>query len=330
MNSNPSLDIELDQEYVLGLIDYLARPSLEPYAMGDSYGLKTKLHISLRNSETLLGVISQFLNNEGIEHRYSRQDSEGIPREILINKSEDLCTLRDLGEETFVQIAERLEYLVAVEQGYGGKRIAGNEELFLQLYTPWANMHPYWEDKKYTLDFFENKFDIETVNDLFDAPDPKYPDYISTNYVAGAFDGSGDITLAISEQPANNTGYGLSLSARITISHPDIRVKPNFIRYFERHGLEPGISEREDCLEIRFDSVNSVEKFVEEVGEITTHLYNLSELFYSQLIPAYKDQYHTTKEGFFDIVRAFEAVAPERSRAEYTTEFFEKEWDIEK
>jgi len=31
MYSKPSLDIDLDEEYVLGLIDYLSRPSLVPY-----------------------------------------------------------------------------------------------------------------------------------------------------------------------------------------------------------------------------------------------------------------------------------------------------------
>jgi len=156
-----------------------------------------------------------------------------------------------------------------------------------------------------------------------------YPESISTDYVAGVFDANGMVSLIINEQPVNNTGYGISLTARITISHPNIRVKPNLIRYFQRHGLEPGISTREDRLEIRFDSVGAVEKFIGAIGESTIYLYDLCELFHTQLIPAYKDQYHTTKHGFLDIVRAFEEVAPERPRAEYTTEFFEEEWDIE-
>jgi len=109
---------------------------------------------------------------------------------------------------------------------------------------------------------FENEFDIEIPNDLFEASDPVYPESISTDYVAGVFDANGMVSLIINEQPVNNTGYGISLTARITISHPNIRVKPNLIRYFQRHGLEPGISTREDRLEIRFDSVGAVEKFI--------------------------------------------------------------------
>lgn len=323
------MDIDLNEEYVLGLIDYLSRPSLQPYPMSGSYGLDPKVHVSLRQSEIILGVVSQFLKSEGIEHRYKRRGSEDVPERILINKPEDIHNLRDLGQGVFIQTAEALEYLVAVNREYGGKTIAGNEERFYQLYKPWADMHPHWSNKKYTLDFFEKEFDIEAVSDLFDAPDPEYPDSITTGYVAGAFDASGMISLSISKEPVNNTGYGMNPFARITIRHPDIRVKPNFIRYFNSHDLEPNISKNDNQLRIRFNSADTVERFIEKVGENTIYLYELCELFYRQLIPAYNDQYHTTKKGFLDIVRAFEEVAPKRPRAQYTTGFFEEEWELE-
>lgn len=329
MNSVSSLDIDLDKEYVLGLIDYLSRPSLEPYPMGDGYGLDTNVHITLRESNILLGVVSQFLENEGVEHRYERRNSEDVPTQILISKPDDIQRLHNLGEETFIQCSKRLKYIVEVNRRYGGKTIAGNEELFYQIYKPWADMHPHWDNKKYTLDFFENEFDIGTINDLFDVSDPKYPKSISTEYVAGAFDGKGMISLAIGEQAANKTGYGMAITARLNILHPNIRVKPNFVKYFQDSGLKPSISGREDRLDIRFSSVDDVERFIEKIGGSTIYLYDLCELFYSQLIPAYKDQYHTTKEGFLDMVRAFEDVAPERPRAKYTTEYFEEKWNID-
>jgi hypothetical protein len=329
MSSENSTDIELDDEYVLGVIDYCTRPSLEPYQMPGGYGLDTILHISLRQSEILVGVVSQFLDSKKIRYRYDRRDSKGIPSKIIINSNEDIQKLYNIGSGTFIQIAERMEYLNAVIRGYEGKTISGNEELFCQLYKPWADMHPHWNNKKYTIDFFTDEFGIESIEDTFDATDPKYPNSISTEYVSGAFDGSGMIALLISEEPVNNTGHGMSITARITISHPDIRVKPHLIQYFQSHGFDPGISNREDRLEIRFESVDNVERFVKKVGENTTYLYSLCELFYSQLIPAFKDQYHTTKEGFMDIIRAYEEVAPERPRAKYTAEYFEEKWDIE-
>jgi hypothetical protein len=329
MSSENSTDIELDDEYVLGVIDYCTRPSLEPYQVAAGYGLDTILHISLRQSEILVGVVSQFLDNKGIDYRYSRRDSEGVPGEIIINNNKGIREIHNLGSGTFIQIAERMEYLNAVIREYEGTTISGNEELFCELYKPWDNMHPHWKNKKHTIDFFADEFGIESIEDTFDPPDPEYPDSISTEYISGAFDGSGMIALLISEQPANNTGYGMSIMARITIIHPDIRVKPHFIQYFQNHGLDPGISNRDDRIEMRFNSVDGVESFIKKVGENTTYLYSLCELFYSQLIPAFKDQYHTTKEGFIDMVRAYEEVAPERPRAKYTTEYFKEEWDLE-
>jgi len=330
MNSENSLDIELDEEYVLGLLDYCTRPSLGPCQTNGSYRLDPKLHISLRKSEILVGVVSQFLESKGIEYRYNRRDSEGVPRGILISNNDGIRTIHNLGSGTFIQIAKRLEYLDAVIREYEGKTISGNEELFYQLYKPWDDMHPQWQNKKYTIDFFKEKFDIESVEDTFDPPDPKYPESICTEYVAGSFDGSGMIALLINEQPVNNIGYGINIYARITISQPNIRVKPHFIKYFQRHGLNPNISEQQDRLEIRFSSIDSVEKFIKKVGGNITYLYGLCELFYSQLIPAFKDKYHTTKEGFIDMVQAYEEVAPERPRAKYTTKYFQEEWDIER
>jgi len=55
---------------------------------------------------------------------------------LLVSKAEDIQTLRDLGDGTFIQIAERLEYLVAFNQEYKGKTIAGNEGLFYRLLNP--------------------------------------------------------------------------------------------------------------------------------------------------------------------------------------------------
>lgn len=331
MNSKNSLDIEFDEEYILGLIDYCTRPSLQPYQVTSGYGLGIKLHISLRKSEILAGVVSQFLERKGIEYRYNRRDSEGVPGGMIIENNNDIMTLHNLGSGTFIQIAKRLKYLDAVIREYGGKTIAGNEELFYRLYKPWDDMHPHWKDKKYTIDFFRDEFNIKSVKDTFDAPDPKYPESISTKYVAGSFDGSGMVSLSIKKEPANNTGYGMSASARITIMQPNIRVKPHFVNYFQRYNFDPNISEQEyrNRLNIQFDSINGVERFIEIVGGDTTYLYTLCELFYSQLIPAIKDQYHTTKKGFVDMVRAYEEVAPNRPRAQYTTEYFQEEWNLE-
>jgi hypothetical protein len=334
MGINNSLDLDLEAEYVLGILDYLSRPALEPYeSPGEhtsGYGLKSIVHISLRQSEILLGVITDFFDDNGINYRFKRRNSEGIPTNIVVDEVESIINLNKIGRGTFIQIAERLEYLSAVSEEYEGKPISGNEERFYRLYKPWSEMSLNPDRGKYSLDFFETEFGITNLAEQFEAPSPTYPNSLSTAYVAGAFDAAGDLSLQIHEQSENQTGYGVSIIVTMGFSSPDIRVKPNFIRYFQRHNLEPSIRKRDNDgrLIIRFNTVENVESFIKIVGAETTYLYELCELFYGQLIPAYKDQYHTTKEGFIDMLEAFEAVADDRSRAKYTTEYFEKEWNL--
>jgi len=334
MSTNSSLDLDLETDYVLGLLDYLSHPVLKPYeSPGEhtsGYGLETKVDISLRQSELLLGVITDFFDNNGIEYRFKQRNSEGIPTQIRVSNADSIVTLNKLGRGTFIQIAERLEYLAAVNRKYEGKPISGYEERFYRLYKPWSEMDLTLDGGKYSLDFFEVEFGITNLDEQFEAPKPTYPDSLSAAYVAGAFDATGQLSLHISEQPENETGYGMGTMARIAASNPDIRVKPIFIQYFQRHNLEPTIRKRDKDgrLHIQFNSAEDVESFIDLVGAKTIYLYELCELFYGQLIPAYKDQYHTTKEGFIDMLEAFEAVADERSRAKYTADFFKKEWNL--
>ncbi len=296
--------------------------------MTTGYGLKKVLYISLRKSEILASVVRKFLENNGIEHQNTRINSNGVPEEIKIVRNEDIINFYDIGSGIFINIAEKIEYLNQLIREYKGQNIATDNELFLRIYAPWTKMHSHWKNKKYTLDYFKEEFDINSVENPITCPNPEYPSTISTKYVAGAFDGSGNVSLVMSEDPANNTGYGMNISARVTISHPDIRVKPNLINYFQDNDLDPSITENQERIEIRFDTIDDVETFIEYVGQHTTYLYPLCDLFFTQLIPAYKDQYHTTKEGFLDMIRAYEEVAPERKRAKYTTEFFEEKWDV--
>ena len=322
------MDFEFDDEYVLGLLDYCTRPSLQPNPMTNGYSLTETLHITLRKSDILAGVIGQFLENKGIRYQSSQRNSEGIPERINITSNKDIKKFYDLTSGNLIQIAKKLEYLNKIVRGFEGKNIAADDELFLRIYKPWAQMHSHWKDKKYTLDFFKKEFGIECVDNPIHPPNPEYPESISTEYVAGAFDGNGNISRQISENPEFNIGYGMNFFAQLTISHPDIRVKPHFIQYFQKNGLDPGITDRQDRIEIRFETIDGVEKFVEQIGVATTYLYNICDLLYTQLIPAYRDQYHTTKEGFLDMLRAYEEVAPEQNRRKYTTEYFEQKWDV--
>jgi len=81
--------------------------------------------------------------------------TQKVSRTRYCGKAEDIQTLRDLGDGTFIQIAERLEYLVAFNQEYKGKTIAGNEGLFYRLYKPWTDMNLHGTNKNILSSFRE-------------------------------------------------------------------------------------------------------------------------------------------------------------------------------
>lgn len=330
MNNNHSIetDFEFDDEYVCGILDYCTRPSLQPHPMKNGYGLEKILHISLRKSDILAGVVSQFLENKGIKHLSTDRNSDGVPQRIKIEEHKNIAKFYNIVSGKFIQTAEKMEYFNKIVRDFGGKNTAANDELFLRIYKPWAQMNSHWKDIKYTLDFFKNEFDINYVDNPLRPPNTEYPDSISKEYVAGAFDGNGNISMQISENPEFNIGYGMNFFAQLTISHPDIRVKPHFIQYFQKNDLDPRIADRQGRIDIRFDTIDEVEKFVEQIGVATTYLYDICDMLYGQLIPAYRDQYHTTKEGFLDMLRTYEEVAQGQKRRKYTTEYFEQKWDV--
>lgn len=332
MSSAPNIELEI--EYLLGLLDYLSKPTLEPYetqgGYTSSYGLQASVYISLRQSNLLLGILTNFFDQNGINYRLDRRDSDGIPTRCIITETDSISALNELGQGTFIQVAERLEFLTAVSREYEDQPIAGHKERFYRIYEPWVKMDTVRKKEKYTLDFFKNKFDIYNIDDKYETPKPTYPDLLSTAYVAGAFDATGQLSLHINEQLNTKIGYGMGIRARIAASNPDIRVKPSFIQYFQNHNLKPNVQkrDRDGRLYIQFNSAEDVESFVELVGAKTVYLYEMCELFYEQLIPAYKDQYHTTKEGFIDMLEAFEAVSGDRLNVKYTVGYFEEKWDL--
>ena len=87
--------MEFEDEYVLGLLDYCARPILEPNPVNNGYGLEVSISIPLRKSDILVGVVSQFLESKGIGHRFTRQNSDGIPERIIIQANEDIRKFYD-------------------------------------------------------------------------------------------------------------------------------------------------------------------------------------------------------------------------------------------
>lgn len=324
------MELEMEEEYLIGLLDYLTIPKLTPYqTAGSGYGLSTEVWINVRQSDILAGLLTDVLDSLGISFRLDYRGD--TPGSIVVGKSSSIKQLRDLGKGSYIQIAQKLEYLVDIDKEYRGEPISADPELFLKIYKPWAELHPEWgrqNSKKYTLDFFKSKFDISSISNVQDLPEVTYPDEIAEEYVSGLFDAKGSLRLLINKSNEYSVGYAMAPSLRVQITQPHLLVGPHLKKFFETKDFNIKVQEENSRLRVQLSNVDGIEKFIEFVGPDTYYNYEICDLFYKQLLPAYEDGYHHTKDGFFDMVRAYEQVRNSDKKHKYDTEHFKFEWDL--
>lgn len=322
--------IEFEQQYLIGLIDYLASPRLRPIPGKTGYGLQTSVKFSFRQSELLQHILSQLFDNLDVEYRISTT-SDGKPKEATIGDFLSIKKLCDFGAGSYIQNGKKFKYLVQVNDRYRGKNISGRPDVFLQIFKPWADMHPEWKNhksRKYTLDFFKTKFGIENVSEEDDVPAVSYPNTITDQYVAGFFDAKGRLKLQAAKSRDYTLGYTLSPGLRIALSNPQMLVGPHLKKYLADTSITPVFKESNSKLLVYINSNEDIEAFLEQIGKHCYYNYDICQLFYEQLIPAYRDGYHRSKSGFLDMLRAYENVKNYNRESKYDVEYFESIWEL--
>jgi hypothetical protein len=324
-------EIDVSEDYLIGLLDFLTNPTLSPRETSGGYSLDAGASISVRDSPLLTEILSQSLSARGIDTRRSNADSTS--RRLKVTNTESIEALGQFGAGKFLQIGERIAYLSKFVNEYSGKNTGKNSQLFLGLFEPWADLHPYWKDqtgRKYTTEYFKQELDVQSPTELFQVPTPDFPEEISTEYVAGLFDAKGRIRLNLSQNAQWDIGYAMSPSIEITISHPRILVKPHLLNYWKNPDYSPNVQELDGKLTVTIAKLDEIEAFIEDIGPHLYYNYELAEFFYSQAIPAFRDGYHRrSREGYLDLVESYERVLPSNTSKKYEAAYFREEWDID-
>ncbi|QZY01202.1 hypothetical protein [Halobaculum rubrum] len=325
--SNEQLDVPHD--YLIGLIDYLCNPRLAPRETAGGYGLDPSLTITTRDSQLIEGIIVDSLEQSGIR---TTSENRSSGTRVRIRNNESLIEVSQLGRGDWIQIAERLSFLSFYANEYGGKNISADRELFLRLYKTWAELHSYWSrltNKKYTFEYFKKEFQLDETPVKKDFPETTYPDQISTEYVAGMFDAKGRIRFNTSENSEWDIGYSMSPAAGITLSHPEILVKPHLLSYWEDKPYSPRIHESEDQLRISITTLDGIEAFIEDIGPHLYYNYEMAQFVYEQAIPAFRDGYHkNSRAGFLDLLEAHETYVKTDGPQKYNSEYLKDLWDM--
>lgn len=323
------MDIDLSEDYVVGLLDYLARPRLYPEPTSSGYRLEPSVSISLRKSGLLAGILDKYLTDQNIDTKVQYRDN--APKNILIERNSSIIAFCDLMQGESLQLAEKLEYLEYCINTYGGMPTSHDRALTLSIFKTWAELHPEWKvqnSRKYTLEFFKNEFGINQVPEPEPMPEPIYPDGISEEFVAGTFDAIGHLSLSVRESPEYTVNHTFAPILYLQVANPSTLVLPHFKKFFSDRSVSPSFSREDFRGRIQISGAEDIAKFLEIVVPHVFYRYEKVLFFLEDLLPAYEAGYHHDKEGFLDCLRVYEEVVEKPASSKFDVGYFENLWDL--
>lgn len=293
------------------------------------YRINPTVVIHLNKKDELYGFLDEFLVSKQIRFKMSHTAS-GF-RRLEIDTRMNIERFLELMRGHSVQHARSIEFIL--EELYPARdsgRILGMNE-FAKMVETIEFMQPrrrHNESVKYTTDFFydmwdmDEKFlpyDVDRGDIVFDVP--------SDEYVAGVFDGSGKIRPVIHESDSTEIGYSTSLRLDMTRSWLRDRTLNKLRKYLERNDICYNVNHQDSRVSLHITHQDCIEGFVKEVETKLVANFEISRMTINKVIPAFRDNYHKTRQGLHDIVALYEMVMDCNTERKYTSEFFRKEWD---
>lgn len=324
---------EVSVDYFAGLFDSRCTIKLNPMKNKlSSIGYRIDPGLSIPTYNDIhTGLVAEFLEAHDIEHVVNNTVEIGSRSSI-----EDLYALLDgkiLGK------AEQLSFVVesvfpAIDDG-----TAHSIRGFLKLVKGFEDITPRWEEyanRKYTAEFFleefANRFEINPWDvEAAVPPDVEYPSSPSIEYFAGFIDNAGRFVLPVKESNEYDVGYSFSPSLRIIERWVGPRQSAFLEEFFNGHGIDYTKQGDFHHINSKVNGCDNVNAILELIGSHLYIQYPQAEFLYQTGIPAIRDGYHLTKQGFYELLAAFESLPTTRksSNRKYTAVYFEELWDRE-
>jgi hypothetical protein len=323
--SNPDdILIDLDRAYMLGLIDHLSRPILRVNEREYGYYINPEVVINTNQSLYLEGALSYFLENHAISFQNMKSKSSHF---FKIAKKSSIEKLAKLVDGELLQTAEQFSFLNNFLDTFENSSMREDQSKVLGLFEAWANINPQWRsDKKYTPDYLKNNHprDIDPVD--VEVSPPNYRPKIDTDYIAGMFDAVGNIGLSVKESSSQPTGYGISVSSKISLRYPNIRIEPHLELFFQDTNITTDLQNRNNQLELAISDPLSLTEFIDLIYEYSLLNIDIFEAFRLFIIPAIIENQHSTKEGMIEIIEVYDAVKRDKTDRLYTANYFRNLW----
>jgi len=148
-------------------------------------------------------------------------------------------------------------------------------------------------------------------------------------YIAGAFDSVGTLSAKIQEDDRRSVGH--QFQPKLTLSRPKSRevVFGMLDEYATESGAKYHIEEMENSLRLVINDAQSIERFLTPITPGIVQQEREVEIMLEEIIPALKEDKHTTKEGFVEIMESVDELRESvqtKGSPKYTSTHFKKKW----
>ena len=318
--------------YFCGLFDSRASVNLEINACdANSIGYRVNPHISIPTYSSIhAGLISSYLHSNDIGYILNDNDNIIISDRSAINSLSNHLRGKIIAKaEQLTFLSDSLFALFDNGRAHSPRGIISMLEGFEAINPRWAG----YKNRKYTAQFISSKmeemFDINTANiEPLSAPDDDYPTSPSDQYFIGFIDNSSRFTISIKKSPEYKIGYSAHPSFKLTGRWVGPRLNAYIEEFLNELPVKYSMSDDFQHLDISITNLDSLETLIEKVGPDLFIQYPQAEFLFEQGIPAFRDGYHHTKQGLYELVSVFENIPTTRisSRRKYTSDYFEELW----
>jgi hypothetical protein len=327
MSSPGDIQIGLDRGYVMGLIDHLSRPVLSVDQRKYGYYLDPEVVLNTNQSPHLEGALSYFLENHGIRLQTEKNQSSDTHLLLKVGKDSSVAKLANEVDGELIQTADRLSFLADFIEEFRNLSMRDNQEKVLGLFEAWGDINPQWRrDKKFTPGYLENNHpeDINPVG--VDMGKPNYRNKLDEGYIAGMFDAVGNLVLSVKESSSTPTGYYIEVRLEISLTYPNIRMKPHLKLFLRDTDISFNIRNHENTLELLVFEPKSVAEFIDLIHEYSLSNFDVLDGFRSFIIPALINDHQSTQEGMIEILEVYDTVKGGKKDRLYTADYFASKW----
>lgn len=324
-----------DPSYIAGLLDGIARIRFD-YSHHDdnTYTIRPFIRINPHGTEIRAAVIGTFL--EEYNYQYDYVDRDYGARFFHLKQQSDLENLQEFLRGRSAHLIRELEFANGVFSEEFGYKILQPDDFYRFLLTR-DKLRYGWQPRSprhISPEYIANKYNLSTNRYgpmSLPAGDVR-PNY-GLEWIAGLFDGLCRYRLHVAQSEEYAINYVMYPVARMYRGGVHSQLAELYLRFCEDYNLSYGNLSGDNNIRIIFSGPAGIRRVLEVIFSQITVLLDPSEDLVNDILLRFDNRIHTTKMGFYQIIRDFDPIAQETGgpfrHRDYHPEFFADIWQDE-